>query len=78
MNTVKRWTTDLIEHNQLRNKPRLFDQITEQVRSGSTEEEEDRSPNPRSNASSRPNSVNIWILGIMLWVFWSKTLRTGR
>ena len=30
--TVKRWTTDLIEHNQLRNQPRLFDQITEAVR----------------------------------------------
>merc|ERR1719321_2013037 len=25
--TVKRWTTDLIEHNQLRNQPRLFDQL---------------------------------------------------
>lgn len=26
--TVKRWTTDLIEHNQLRNQPRLFDSLT--------------------------------------------------
>merc|ERR1719321_2194576 len=34
--TVKRWTTDLIEHNQLRNKPRLFDQITEQARKQKT------------------------------------------
>lgn len=25
--TVKRWTTDLIEHNQLRNQPRLFDSL---------------------------------------------------
>ena len=22
--TVKRWTTDIIEHNQLRNQPRMF------------------------------------------------------
>merc|ERR1719146_343839 len=34
--TVKRWTTDLIEHNQLRNKPRLFDQITEAARKQKT------------------------------------------
>merc|ERR1719161_3040647 len=25
--TVKRWTTDLIEHNQLRNQPRMFDSL---------------------------------------------------
>jgi hypothetical protein len=25
--TVKRWTTDIIEHNQLRNQPRMFDSL---------------------------------------------------